>query len=176
MAVFFVAGVHGVGKTTACAKVAEILRIKHLTASQIIRAEKESAISKKTKVVADVNTNQRYLVEGIARAMAVNDNLLLDGHFTLHTPAGLTSIPVQVFKDMNIQGVVVFSDAPDRIAARMQARDGDTFSVEEIHLNQEMEISHSHLVTRTLDIPLVLLNAFDRDGLEHAVADWISVK
>ena len=67
MKVIFVAGIHGVGKTTGCMAVAEELGIPYYTASQIIKGEKASAVVEQSKLVADIDENQRLLIQGVSK-------------------------------------------------------------------------------------------------------------
>jgi adenylate kinase len=170
MATYFVAGVHGVGKTTTCANVAESLRITHLTASQIIRAEKDTAVSNATKVVTNVDANQQLLVSGVHRFHQTNRRLILDGHFSIHSREGLIKIPLAVFLALDVKGLAVFSDDPRDILSRLQNRDGkDSFSLEQIQEAQEVEISHAQSISDQLNLPLTILEAFDVEGLKSAI-------
>jgi len=54
MKVIFVAGIHAVGKSSACKLLSSETGTPHYTASQIIREEKASAISEDSKLVTDV--------------------------------------------------------------------------------------------------------------------------
>jgi len=89
MGVIFVAGVHAVGKTTACTHAARTLSIAHYTASSLIKAEKASAIPEWGKVVADIEGNQNLLIRGVRRVLLENrGRIILDGHFTLPNAKG----------------------------------------------------------------------------------------
>lgn len=174
MTVFFVAGVHGVGKTTACSEVASRLSIGHYAASKLIREEKASAISANGKVVADLEANQQLLVAGVHRLLDTGHRFLLDGHFTLLTSGGIEPIPVRVFEHLRLAGIVLFSDRPEAIVARALKRDGTASSVDMVHHHQEQERAHAHDVALACNIPLFLLNAFDATGLEKVVHDWFA--
>jgi adenylate kinase len=174
MTVFFVAGVHGVGKTTACSEVANRLSIGHYTASKLIREERASAISTSSKVVADLQANQQLLVAGVHRLLDTGKRFLLDGHFTLLTSSGIEPIPIRVFEHLRLAGIVLFSDFPEAIVARALERDGTASSVEVVHQHQELECAHAKDVALACNIPLFSLNAFDVTGLENAVRDWFA--
>lgn len=168
------AGVHGVGKTTACSQVASRLCIGHYAASKLIREEKASAISTNSKIVADLEANQQLLVTGVNRLLEAGQRFLLDGHLTLITSGGIEPIPVRVFERLNLAGIVLFSDHPEAIVARAIERDGTASSVAMVRHHQERERAHAHDVAVACDVPLFLLNAFDVMGLEKAVYDWFS--
>ena len=65
MGVIFVAGIHGVGKTTASNHAAGILCMGCYTASELIKLERASAIPTSGKAVADIDGNQMLLIRGV---------------------------------------------------------------------------------------------------------------
>lgn len=174
MGVIFVGGVYAVGKTTACTHVARTMNISHHTASSLIKAEKANAIPGEGKVVADIADNQNLLIRGVQRALMENGGkVLLDGHFTLPNREGqIEQIAIEVFKALDIRAVVVLHDEPDAIAARFVARDGVSLSVDIVAQHQRAELAHAQAVCEELGIPLMLLDAFDAEGLTQAVEQW----
>jgi adenylate kinase len=174
MGVIFVGGVYAVGKTTACTHVAKTMSMTHCTASGLIKAEKANAIPKQGKVVTDIEENQNLLIRGVQRVLVENNGrILLDGHFTLPNREGqIERIAIEVFKALDIQGVVVFHDEPDAIAARFVARDGESRSADVVAQHQGVELAHAQRVCDELGIPLMLLDAFDAVGLTQVVEQW----
>lgn len=174
MKVIFVAGIHAVGKSSACKLLSSETGIPHYTASQIIREEKASAISEDSKLVADVAENQRLLVQGVSRLLQNGNLLLLDGHFTMRrkSDGGIEEIHVDVFSDLRIGGIVLFIDQPEEISKRMNLRDGVSLPVDIFHEHQEAEILHARHVASTLGLPLAVLQAFDTKGMAEALSDW----
>lgn len=173
MKVIFVAGIHAVGKSSSCKLLSDEISIPHYTASQIIREEKQSAISGNSKLVADVEANQRLLIQGVSRLLQTG-NLLLDGHFTMRrkSDGGIEAIHIDVFSELRIGGVVLFIDRPEEIARRMHLRDGVSLPVNEFHEHQEAEISHARHVTSALGLPLAVLQAFDTHGMAKVLSSW----
>ncbi|ARO88760.1 AAA family ATPase [Nitrosospira lacus] len=175
MKVIFVAGIHGVGKTTGCMAVAEELGIPYYTASQIIKGEKASAVVEQSKLVADIDENQRLLIQGVSKLIK-GGRFLLDGHFTIQreSDGGIQAVPVDIFRQLRIEGIVTYTDAPSKIAKRMQLRDGVLPSVGLLQAHQEAEIAHAKHVAAVLSVPLVVLQAFDTDGMKQAIiSEWI---
>lgn len=174
MGVIFVGGVYAVGKTTACTHVAKTMRITHHSASGLIKVEKANAIPEQGKVVADIEDNQSLLIRGVQRVLVENNGrILLDGHFTLPNREGeIEKIAIEVFKSLDIQGVVVFHDEPDAIAARFVARDGESRSADNVAEHQRAELAHAQTVCDELGISLMLLDAFDAAGLTQAIEQW----
>ena len=171
MGVFFIGGVHGVGKSTCCQEVAEKTGLEFFTASALIKAEQQSAIRESSKTVLDADLNQKLLIDGVRKRVKCNDKtVLLDGHFTLLQSNGkIIPIEVNVYERLGLVGIAVFQDEPAVICGRNQKRDGKTYSIAEISRHQEMEIEHAHIVSSHLGIPIIILNAFDSNGLAQTL-------
>lgn len=175
MKVIFVGGIHGVGKTTGCKVVAEELGIPHYTASQVIKGEKASAVAGQSKLVADIDENQRLLTQGVSKLIQ-GGRVLLDGHFTIRreSDGGIDAVHVDVFRNLHIEGIVTYMDAPGEIAKRMQLRDGVLLPAGLLQSHQDAEIAHAKHVAAMLSVPLVVLQAFDTEGMKQAiVSGWI---
>lgn len=173
MNVIFVAGIHAVGKSTACKMVSGEFGIPHFTASQIIRDEKSSAVSTNSKLVADVADNQRLLIQGVSRLLE-DGHLLLDGHFTVRRKVDecIEPVNVDVFRDLRVGGIVLFTDHPVEISKRMHYRDGVSHPVEIVQSHQDAEITHAKHVANTLCLPMVKLQAFDIESMMNALSSW----
>lgn len=171
MGVFFIGGVHGVGKSTCCQEVAERTGLEFFTASDLIKAEQKSAIGENSKAVLGTGLNQKLLIAGVRKRVKCNDKrVLLDGHFTLLQSSGeIILIEVNVFERLGLEGIAVFRDDPAAIYSRRQKRDGKACSSTEIRIHQDREIDYAHIVSSHLGIPIVILNAFDSDGLAQAI-------
>lgn len=163
MGVIFVAGVHGVGKSSLCKQAEQETGIPHYTASGVIKAEKANAIPVEGKVVSNVAAAQRLLIQGVDRIRPKHDgHILLDGHFSLLTQDGrIEAIEVEVFRSLGLVRAMLIHDAPEAIAQRWQARDGQASSIEIIQAHQAVEWSHARQVAQTLAIPLLEIKAFD---------------
>lgn len=173
MKVILVAGIHAVGKSTACKLASDKFGIPHFTASQIIHKERSSAISKDSKLVDNVVDNQLLLIQGLSK-LSKTGSLLLDGHFTIWRKGdgGIETIHVDVFRKLEIGSVVLFTDHPENISKRMHDRDGILHPVEVLRSHQETEISHAKHVAEVLGLPMEMLNAFDIDGMTRVLSDW----
>lgn len=172
MTVVFVGGVHGVGKSTCCAQVAQLAGCLHVTASEIIRRERAQAIASAGKLVADVNGNQKLLIRGFhtLRGEAGTTPILLDGHFAMRDGLGdIQSVPVDVFRSLGIDRVVCLVDEPSAIAERTRRRDGTAPADQEIAALQDAELRHARSVAATLTLPFELLQGGDVAALRHYV-------
>lgn len=173
MKVIFVAGIHAVGKSTTCKAISDEFGVPHYTSSQIIRDEKSSAVSANSKLVADVVDNQRLLIQGVSRILE-GGRFLLDGHFTMRrkSDGGIEAIHVDVFRELRVGSVVLFTDHPEEISKRMHARDGVLQPVEMFRSHQDAEVAHAKHVATTLAVSLVILQAFDIEGMAKTIKDW----
>lgn len=173
MTVVFVAGIHAVGKSTACRVASDRFGISYFTASQIIRDEKSSAFSTNSKLVADVADNQRLLIQGVSRLLT-DGHFLLDGHFTMRrkSDGGIEVIHVDVFRQLRIGAIVLFTDHPEEIAKRMHARDGVLYPVEMFQSHQVAEIAQAKHVADVLGLPIAILQAFDINNMNRVMGNW----
>ncbi len=170
MGVVFVAGIHAVGKTTVCQKIAHECQIPHFSAGALIKSEKGSAIAEQGKLVADVNGNQGLLVQGVNKLLSKHGGIIVvDGHFTLLNATGeIQRIELELFCQLNLDQVIVFQDDPGAIMSRMVSRDGSAYTKGLLGRHQSVEIAHARFICEELSIPFKLLRAFDSEGLKTA--------
>ena len=168
--VIFIAGVHGVGKTTLCKGISDSQGFIHRSASQLIREAKASAIARNGKAVADIPGNQQLLIDAVSRITQSGNTLLLDGHLALLNSARRAeALPTKVFADLGISGIVVIHDNPTSIVARIKQRDGGGIELDEIKALQVVENSRAKIVTDELGLPLFRVKAFDNSTFSKAL-------
>ncbi|MCP5415191.1 MAG: AAA family ATPase [Chromatiaceae bacterium] len=178
MGVIFVAGVHGVGKTTVCAHAVRSLGHAHYSASGLIKSEKANSMSETGKAVSDVDGNQALLIRGVEKACGQHQGrIILDGHFTLSKPDGrIEAVSVAVFSSLSLNGVVVYHDEPAAIVERLHRRDGERYRVDAIARHQDSELTHAQLVAAELGSPIEILPVFDSDALIATISRWWGLK
>ena len=171
MAITFVGGVHGVGKSTYCQKLAERTGFEWLTASALIKAESQSAITEGSKFVHDPAANQDLLVRAVQRHMGSSHRrMILDGHFTLLKPDGeIIAINVDVFALLGIDTIIVLRDDPTSICNRLLERDKQEWPVHLVSAHQDAEINWAHAVASDLGIPISTHHALETDGPIRAI-------
>jgi predicted transcriptional regulator/adenylate kinase len=168
--VIFIAGVHGVGKTTLCSGIADSQGFIHKSASQLIREAKASAIARNSKAVTDIPGNQQLLVDAVSRINQSGQTLLLDGHLALLNSAKKAeALPTKVFADLGIDGIVMIHDKPSSIVERLKQRDGNGIGFDEIKALQALENSRAKIVTGELGLPLFRVKAFDDSTFSKAL-------
>jgi predicted transcriptional regulator/adenylate kinase len=158
----FIAGVHGVGKTTLCDRYAVQRGLPHKSASQLIREANQAAICSKSKAVRNIADNQKLLVNAVQQYREAGENLLLDGHFALwdkeHRPQPLD---IEVFSQLGIDGIVVVHDTPAKIAQRLKKRDTHGASTAAVGELQRIELLRAVEVAKALGIPMATVRSGD---------------
>lgn len=165
--VIFCGGVHGVGKTSLFKELAPALNLVHLTASELIRAEKASAIQDTNKVVKDIKNNQDLLTRSFERVYSLSKNpILLDGHFTLQIAnGGIQNIPIETFNSLRLTSIILIEDFPALIRDRLLKRDGIAPAVDKIEAHQEKEKQAANIVATQMSIPICITNVNDREKI-----------
>jgi adenylate kinase len=170
--IIFVGGVHGVGKSTCCQQASERCDVQWVTASALIKNERESAVIQGSKEVSDPTGNQELLISAIRKiADSGHKRILLDGHFTLLKSGGeIVAIEANVFLRLGLEMIIVFKDEPESICKRLRNRDGHSRTISMVRGHQDAEIAQGRRVAAALGIQFLTLDAFDADGLVGAIA------
>jgi len=165
-----VAGVHGVGKTYLASKLPATFGLAHTSASKLINEERSMPNWGANKRVSDVDTNQIALAAAVKRHNGAGTRLLLDGHFVLLNAQGeFSRLGTEVFKSLNLYGVVLLEADPHAIAIRIRERDGREADIDHIVEFITAERSQAQMVCHELGIPLRILNAPNPDIFAEAV-------
>lgn len=154
----FVGGVHAVGKTFVLKTVCERLRLRHATASQLIREQRGLASWTVSRQVADIDENQAALIAAVRRLELGDEKVVLDGHFVLRRGANVhEKIGVDTFAQLMFKGVILLEAPAGIIADRLLTRGDSTWAPSEIEAFAQAESEHSESVCQQLKIPLVKL-------------------
>lgn len=157
--VIFLAGAHGVGKTFLGRATAEILGLRYVTASSLIRDELDGKQNWcKSKRTRNVESNQEALISAVLRILEKGDvTLVLDGHFVLRSESGdLTPIPSDVFKRLRLESAILLEAPASVVAARLRAR-GAPQSLENISELAEAESRNAECLCEEIGISLTRL-------------------
>ena len=168
----FVAGIHGVGKSTICHALANLVGAIHLSSGELIsRTRTTDPKAPSDKRVGDVQKNQDALITALEAQQA--ERIILDGHFVLlRTDGQISEVPMTTFTALAPSGVVLLIDAPRAIASRLSMRDGKRYSQRELAELQERERAAAVNVTISLDIPLHCATPADDETLMQTVQAW----
>lgn len=172
MGVIFVAGVHGVGKTTICKRVLPSLDIPFYTASDLIRSVNRELLSK-DKAVSNIDENQRALLHRLNELDCAGDtDIVLDGHFVLIDGENkFQPIDISFFREMNLVKIIVITDLSCEILRRINERDAVIYEETFVESYQEKEVDCAKNVGGVLDISVVFLKGYDIEGFRKAVVD-----
>lgn len=173
--VIFVAGIHGVGKSTLCKSVINSIGIKHLTASEIIKKYRQAYIDNKTKYVANIDDNQIILIEGLHQERIGESTVALDGHFALLNEQGeVVAIDTTFFDQLSLSAIVVVVDEPKKIDERLLQRDGRCYGVDRLSKMQEVELQQAEKVALALDVPLLIIDFRTGEDPSSSLAKFLS--
>lgn len=150
--IIFIAGVHGVGKTTICNKIKKEVNLNTYSSSDLIKRYNSSILSEE-KQVNNVNDNQNILLKAISKFVDNNEVILLDGHFKLISKDNnIVDIPEQTFINMGLSKIIIIIDDPKVIVKRLMSRDSKEYSLRFIESFQEKEVSRGIDIARRLDV------------------------
>jgi len=157
--IIFVAGIHGVGKTSFCSKITCQISAEHVSASTLIK--NAGAVSDDGKKrVDDVDKNQDVLIHALGNYQTSREILLLDGHFcVLDKRSNIVTLPQQTFVQIAPSAVIVLQGNTQTVQERMNQRDSYSFDVEFITKFQELERAHAEQICNDLGIPLLIIDA-----------------
>jgi adenylate kinase len=156
--IIFVGGIHGVGKTEFCQRVAQHFNIDHVAASTLIRQAGQSIIPGQKQVEA-VSKNQDLLIQSLREYRSHSKFFLLDGHFCLiDKNSNIQEIPLATFIQIAPRAVILLTDEPNTIADRIAARDGTVQDVYFTSEFQDHELNHAKFVCGNLNIPIKVHN------------------
>lgn len=152
--IIFLAGVHGVGKSTMFASALKNLPVELLSSSELLKWTEISSVE--NKKVADISATQNRLIEGLRNAIDYDKRYVLDGHFCLLNGAGVVErIPFETFRAINPAGIVVLTDNPGQIVRRLKNRDKALYSSAMISSFQTEEVAYAKEVSDVLSVPLL---------------------
>jgi len=158
----FIAGIHGVGKSTFCNDFETLHpNLEYFSASSLIKNYKSNAFTD-SKQVPNIDANQDILINALKSKKITKDLVLLDGHFCLFdsefTPQ---EIPSEIFLKLNLNLIILLTAPIELIIERMKSRDGKLHSVDKLSELQDLEISTAKNTAERLNIPLFILTNHD---------------
>ncbi|WP_444943431.1 ATP-binding protein [Microbulbifer sp. ZKSA006] len=171
-AIFFVAGIHGVGKSTLCKKISKLHSLPHYSASELIQRIRSGTYSSK-KVSQNVGKNQNFLITAINELVS-EQTIILDGHFCLfNKDEEIERIPTQTFMDLSPCAVILMHDEISSVMRRIENRDNTKHSTERFAALQSEEILYGKKITEKLNIPLLIFNFNDDESEIHNLINTI---
>lgn len=149
----FIAGIHGVGKSTLCQNISSKYNLEHYSASHLIKKINSKDYSN-YKLVETIDSNQDDLIIAIESFLDKGKKYFLDGHFCLlNSEKDITKIPQETFKNMNLKAIIVLTDDSKNILERLNKRDSSNYTFDEIDRFNNAELLYSKEVSEKLNIP-----------------------
>jgi adenylate kinase len=138
--IYFISGIHGVGKGTLCRQLNAELGIPIYSCSDLIK--KNSEYIEDGKVVAAAERNQEALIQGLSKIH--EERLLLDGHFCLiGKEQSIIELDDNVFDAIAPVAVINVICEPEIIHERLLKRDGKAISADMLDKLQSKEIARA---------------------------------
>ncbi|MCK8098934.1 ATP-binding protein [Bacillus sp. 2CMS4F] len=154
----FLAGVHGVGKSTLASKLESLIDIECISISDLIRrAGKKIPISEKN--TAGISGNQELWKNELYKLNLKKTFMLLDGHFCLlNKNKVIFPLPLSTFENTNMTKIILVQHRPSIIRERLLSRDNISYSLELIEELQKCEIKRAKEYSRNKKIKLFIYN------------------
>lgn len=150
----FIAGIHGVGKTSFTNRLNEMCQIDVYSASQLI-ADYKSETFNMDKRVEKIYDNQIILRNALIQKDLINKKILLDGHFCLLDKNNkIVRIPLETFTDLEFSAIVLLMENVNVISSRRKLRDGIEIDKQLTKKFQKAELLFAKEVANNLGVPL----------------------
>lgn len=151
----FISGSYGSGKSTLCKKKVEQSGFVHISASKIITDECNESYEN-SKSVKDVQNNQDVLIDKISKL--ADGDYLLDGHFVIMNNHNIPeSIKIDVFKRLNVSGIILVLVQPKELYLRLKRRDNFDYSIDQLEVINQLELETAEKTSKELNIPLRII-------------------
>lgn len=153
--IIFIAGVHGVGKTTFAKKKSMEKNINYYSSSKLIEKAKGELF--KDKLAKDIENNQELLIKAVE--IFIKEESILDGHFCLlNSDFVITKISMDTYERLGLKSIIVLVDDVCSIVERLEKRDCKKYNIDLIEEFQLEEISYAKEVSKKLDIPINIID------------------
>jgi adenylate kinase len=173
--IFFIGGIHGVGKSTLCKKICCDLNLIYLSASQLLNWN-ESNENPKNKKVDDILYMQNKLIIGINLNTEPNKNYLLDGHYCLLDKDNkVNPIPSDTFIRINPINLNIILGNISEISTTLQIRDNLVYEMDLLKQFQSYELSYAQKLSKKLNIELNIGTSDDYSEIVENIKKKINI-
>ena len=176
-------GIPGSGSTTVLGKALEEVDYVHLNYGDIMTeiAIKEKIVDNRDalrKLPAETQKEIQAKAAAEIKARSENDNVIVDTHCTINTPAGfLPGLPIWVLEELQPDQFILVEAHPDEIIYRRlsdDTRERDLQKAKEIKLHQQMNRATS-MAYATLTGATVKIIANHDNHLDATVKKLVNV-
>jgi Archaeal adenylate kinase len=158
LATIFVAGVYGVGKSTLCEQLSNMLSIPAFSSGDLISSVNGEQYGA-NKVVSDKNKNQDILVVEVNKKLRMYHDIILAGHFCiLNINGAVDYIAKSVYKNLCVDGIILLEAPTDQILTNLAARDHKNYNYRQISKLQDAERIMAQKVTNIIESKLYIHN------------------
>ena len=104
----------------------------------------------------NIASTQSRLIKGLENLIRTDEKYLLDGHFCLLNSEGIPNrIDEDTFDQINLKAIAIVIDVVEKIAKRLEARDGKIYDVKVLNELQQMEIEYAKYLSDKYSIPYI---------------------
>ena len=161
----FIGGIHGVGKSTICRHICNVLNLEYLSASELLKW-KEINEDAKNKKVKDIPSTQNRLILGLTNSIQNGKNYLLDGHYCLlNSDNEVVNIPLETFEKINPISLNLILGDITEIKNRLETRDNKPYEYALLERLQSQELIRAKQLSKKLGITLNIGNQNDYSDL-----------
>lgn len=152
---YFICGIHGVGKTTFAQKLSEEIGVRCFSASDLIEIEEVFARSENKKV-RFIEENQLKLLQAVK--YMPDRQFILDGHLCLINKDGeIQRIDKNIFQQLGIDRLYIVIDKGVNICRNIKKRDHRIWDLQYIEEFQMKEVEYACELSEFLQIPLKII-------------------
>ena len=168
--IVFVAGTYGVGKSTLCEKISQIISIPFYSTGDLI-SEVNGETYGANKAVNDKNRNQSILIDAVNYKLQSVPSIILAGHFCIFDRNNhVEFLPEYVFGALQIQHILLLETSVERTLENLQSRDSKKYELSDILALQNSERSQAFKIADRLGIPIRLLKMrFDLSDINEVL-------
>jgi len=150
----FLGGIHGVGKSTVCRQICDVLHLEHLAASDLLKW-KEISEDARDKKVSSIPATQDRLLSGLTNAVQRDKNYLLDGHYCLlNKDNEVIEVPVDTFNFISPVSLNIIVGDITEIKNRLEKRDERPYNLDLLKKMQDNELKYANRLSKILGVTL----------------------
>jgi len=156
MSVIFVSGPYGVGKSTLCGELSNLLNVPYYSAGDLI-SKKKGEIYGPHKKILNVDFNQEILIEEVNLLLRHERVIILAGHLNLiNDKSEIVSVDLHFFKQLGVSTIIVLIADASTIKDNLYDRDHEIYSLQLIKRLLHAEIKKAKCYSTKLNCGLII--------------------
>ena len=169
MSLFFLAGVHGVGKTTIGSRIAQKFNYSFFASSELIKQELDIEYASDKKIDKAEYTQDALLMQ-LKEIKKNNCKIILDGHFCLVDKSNnIYRISEHVFEKMGIDQIILLKASPKVLMNRNLLKNGVQETIKFYECFQKEEEEYAKEFASRHNVPISVISECDIDTIERIV-------